>query len=311
MSEKQISNWLSQNLSYSLHKRLKKKFPTNPTIAANIDDQWQGDLLFLKELSKYNSNYYIILVFIDVISRYAWVELMKNKTGPVATRAFENILKRASPRKPKKIQTDKGSEFLNRDFQNLLKKREIDYFNTFSDQKASIAERFIQTLKNYIYRYIDENSTNRYYDKIQDIVNTYNSTVHSSTQFAPNEVNESNLNQVLHNLYGKLWQSDALTSRKIHYKVGDHVRISTAHHSDIFRKGYRGKWSEELFKIHSIKDTYPNVTYGIVDLKNNPIMGSFYEAELQKVSAPDFDKDYWRIEKIIRHKKVRGKKCIW
>lgn len=308
VKEKQISDWLSQKFSYSLHKRLKKKFPMNPTIAANIDDQWQGDLLFLKDLGKYNANYEIMLVFIDVVSRYAWVELMKNKSGLATMRAFENILKRSGSRRPKKIQTDKGTEFLNRDFQNMLKREGIVYFNTYSDQKASIAERFIQTLKNYIYRYLDENNTNKYYDKIQDIVNTYNNTMHTSTQYAPSQVNESNLNSVLGNLYGNLWEKDVLKNRKAEFKVGDYVRISVAHHSDVFRKGYRGKWSEELFKISSIKDTYPYITYGLTDLKENSIMGSFYEAELQKVPPPDFKKDYWRIEKIIREKKVGGKK---
>ena len=50
-------------------------------------------------------------------------------------------------RSPEKLQTDKGTEFLNRNFQSLLKENSIHFFTTNSELKASVVERFNRTLK--------------------------------------------------------------------------------------------------------------------------------------------------------------------
>ena len=55
---------------------------------------------------------------------------MKNKSGPEAAKAFESILSTkigGRLRVPRKLQTDKGGEYLNKNFQNLLKKKKIKF----------------------------------------------------------------------------------------------------------------------------------------------------------------------------------------
>ena len=76
------------------------------------------------------------------------------------------------------------------------------------------------------------------------------------------------------------------------FKVGDRVRISK--YKNIFAKGYTPNWSEAVFVIKKIKNTVP-WTYVINDLKDEEIMGTFYEKELQKASQEEF-----RIEKVIK-----------
>ena len=120
VSLEQIKLWLAGKYSHSVHKNIKVHFDRNPIVAPDIDYQWQGDLLFLKELGRHNKGYSIGLVMIDVVSRFAWGELMKNKSGPSTLHAFQAILKRAAPRIPIKLQTDKGTEFLNKNFQSFL-----------------------------------------------------------------------------------------------------------------------------------------------------------------------------------------------
>jgi transposase InsO family protein len=129
----QVQSWLEGKVSHSLHKSLRLKFNRNPIISPDIDYQWQGDLMFLNELSRFNKGYKIALVMIDIVSRFAWGALMKDKKGPTTTEAFKQILKRAAPRKPQKLQTDKGTEFLNSNFQSLLKLNNINFFTTYSD----------------------------------------------------------------------------------------------------------------------------------------------------------------------------------
>ena len=60
-------------------------------------------------MSAYNDNYRFLLVCIDCFSKYAWVRPLKNKTGPVVTRAFRNILDEG--RVPKYLHTDHGTVF--------------------------------------------------------------------------------------------------------------------------------------------------------------------------------------------------------
>ena len=81
---------------------------------------------------------------------------------------------------------------------------------------------------------------------------------------------------------------------KFKFKVGDHVRISK--YKNIFAKGYTQNWSEEVFVVSKIKDTFP-WTYVISDLNGEKIAGSFYEKESQKTSQEKL-----RIEKVIKRK---------
>ena len=71
------------------------------------------------------------------------------------------------------------------------------------------------------------------------------------------------------------------------FKVGDNVRISK--YKIIFAKGYTENWSERLFVIGKIKNTVP-WTYVICNLNGEPIVGTFYEKELQKTSQNKYRK---------------------
>ena len=49
-------------------------------------------------------------------------------------------------------------------------------------------ERFIRTLKTKIYKYMTSISKNVYIDKLDDIVNEYNSTNHRAIQMKPVDI---------------------------------------------------------------------------------------------------------------------------
>lgn len=114
MTKNQVKNWIKNQYTYSIHRNRVKNFPRNPIFASYIDDNWQADLLFLPDLRNYNDRKYVMLICIDVISRYAWGESMRSKHGKNVARAFEIIFEK-SGRKPKRIQTDDGNEFFNKD----------------------------------------------------------------------------------------------------------------------------------------------------------------------------------------------------
>ena len=157
-------------------------------------------------------------------------------------------------------------------------------YSTHNEGKSVVAERFIRTLKSKIYKYMTSISKNVYIDKLDDIVDEYNNTYHTTIKMKPIDVKD--------NTY--INASKEINNKDPKFKVGNHVKISK--YKNIFAKGYMPNWSEEVFVIKKVKNTIP-WTYVINDLNGEEIIGTFYEKELQKTNQEEF-----RIEKVIRRK---------
>ena len=115
----EVKKWLKTQHTYTLHRPIKRKYQRSRYFVSGIDKLWQVDLADMIMISKLNDGYNYILTCIDTFSKYAWAIPVHRKTGTDVTVAFRKIL--ASGRKPEKLQSDMGKEFLNRDFQRLLK----------------------------------------------------------------------------------------------------------------------------------------------------------------------------------------------
>jgi len=145
-----------------------------------------------------------------------------------------------------------------------------------------------------MFKYFTANNTNNYIDILQDLVNGYNSTVHSAIKMAPIKVHKKDQIEIRRLLYAKQ------QAKKYKYKVNDLVRISKARRT--FKKGYLPNWTEEIFTI-AFRENKSRPVYILKDYNNELIEGKFYEEELQHVELP---KEF-RIEKIIKRKKQRNK----
>ena len=121
-------------------------------------------------ISKFDKRFKFLLCVIVIYSKYAWVIPSEDKKGIKITDAFQKILKEPS-RKRNRIWVDKDSEFYTIDH--------IEMYSTHNEGKF-VSERFIRTLKNKIYKYMISVSKNVYIDKLDDIVNKYNNTYHST-----------------------------------------------------------------------------------------------------------------------------------
>ena len=295
ISRMEIKKWLMKQDTYTLHKPMRRNFKRNRVIVGGIDQQWQMDLADMQSMQKFNDGYRYLLVCIDVFSKYAWVVPLKNKTGPSLVEAFKVIL--SSGRKPEKIMTDQGTEFLNRHFRALMKEEDIELYNTYNETKASIVERLIRTLKTKMWRYFTAKKTLRYIDTLQDLVYSYNHSVHRSIKVKPAEVRTENEKQVWHTLYHN---HTVKKSPKYKFKVGDQVRISKI--KGKFEKGYLPNFSKEIFTISKQIPRDPPV-YKIKDYDGEELKGTFYDKELQKVIKQD---DVYEVEKILK-KRGRGK----
>ena len=118
-----------------------------------------------------------------MLSKYAWVFSLKDKKGTSIVKAFKKII--SKERKPNKIWVDQVSEFYNKSFKDFLKINNIEVYSTFNEGKSVVAERFIRTLKNKIFRNMTAISKNVYFDVLDDIVNKYNNTIHKTIKTKP------------------------------------------------------------------------------------------------------------------------------
>ena len=194
---------------------------------------------------------------------------LKDKKGVSTVNAFQSIFKKSN-KKANKIWVDKGSEFYNNSFKKWQQDNDIVMYSTHNEGKSVVAERFIRTLINKIYKYMTSISKNVYIDKLDAIVNEYNNTYHRTIKIKPIDVKGNTYNNI----------RKEVNDKDPKFKFEDHVRISK--YKNIFAKGYTPNWSEEIFVIKGIKNTVP-WTYIINDLNGEEIIGTFYEKELQKI----------------------------
>ena len=108
ISIEDVEEWLRSQLAYILHNPISLNFKTRPVlvIVHQIDEQWQIYLVVMSKLSKHNDGFKFAMVVTDILSKYAWLELLKSKHGIAIKNALEHIF-RETIRRPKVIQTDK------------------------------------------------------------------------------------------------------------------------------------------------------------------------------------------------------------
>ena len=167
------------------------------------DNIWGDDLADMQLISKYNKGIRYLLCAIDLFSKYAFVVSLKDKKGTTIVNAFQSILDN-SKRTPNKLWFDQGSEFYNTHFKKWLKDNNIEMYSTHNEGKSVIAERFIRTLKNKIYKHMTAISKNVYFKVLNDIVDEYNNTYHKTIKMKPINVKMILLLNIMKNLMKKI-----------------------------------------------------------------------------------------------------------
>jgi len=291
LTRPQVQKFLTDQQAYSLHKPARKNFGRNPTYVKGIDQQWQADLADMQGLKGQNDNYNYIMTVIDVFSKKAWAIPVKSKSSKDMLTAFKELFQESRPRKPDRLQTDAGKEFLNKEVQNFLKAEGVKHFYSNSDKKAAVVERFNRTLKTRIWTYFTAHQTHRYLDILPKLVESYNNSYHRSIGRAPNQVRKKDENEIWVRLFG-----DGSKGVRRETKKGQMVRVSKV--KGVFEKGYMPNWSEEHFMVDSDRRN-PRTVYKLSDTGGEEVKGSWYPEEVQEIS-----KNRYLIEKILRKRKA-------
>lgn len=306
IKKSEIKNWLTRHDAYTLHKAIRRKFPRLYYNVNGIDHVWEADLIQLTSIKDYNDGVSYILVVIDVLSKFVWVQPLRDKSSKEVATAFKKILDSSKGRQPFSLQTDRGKEFLGSALQKVLKERNIQFRVARNpDVKAAVVERFNRTLKERMYRYFTYKNTKRYVDVLQNLVSAYNKTPHTTIKMPPAAVTIYNAHIARNNLVSRALRRQPVRL-KARYKKGMFVRISRE--KNIFEKGAEKSWSDEIFKIVKVLRRQDLFIYELSDLQDEPIEGFFYPEELSVVHKERVEQEEFKIDKIIRSKGKGSKK---
>lgn len=245
------------------------------------------------------------MVLQDIFSRFLFTAPLKQKTAAEVIKGLRSIF--AKGRKPKKLRTDKGSEFKNKWVKSFLKKEEVHSIYTENETKSNFAERSIQKLENRLHRIFVQNDSYKFVDELANITQSINATpTRPLGDMAPVDVTKG---EAMFSAFLERTKSDKQTNvkrvslkgkkqrkRYFKFKVNDRVRILHLKHT--FQREYDQKWTCEIFVITHRFRRQGNEVYRLNDYADEFISGTFYAQELQKVNKKE--DTVWKVDKILK-----------
>lgn len=282
---------LKRRLAEEVHKPKRRNFPRSRVLIKGIlDDLWQADLVDLRMHP--DKGYKYLLTVIDAGSKKAWAKPLKTKSGCEVSKALSSIF-RSSKLSPKHLQVDQGREFYNSQVSELMKRKHINMYSSYSELKAQIVERFNRTIKQWMWIEFSVQGNRRWVHMVPALLKRYNSRIHRSTGMKPNQVEKKDEKLLLSRLFPP---TETSTSSKPKFSLGDRVRIARTKHA--LAKGYLPSWTNEQFNITRIRANDKVPTYNLQDVYGNDIQGRFYEHEMMKTDFPD----HYLVERILKRK---------
>ena len=266
------NDFTMNDLSEELNKPVVNKFPRKKIIVNYIDEIHSCDLVDMVKYSRMNKGYKDIFINIDIFSKYVWSFPIKSKKISDIKPCFEKIFK---DRKPKLIWSDRESSFFSKEMLNFFKDNNIKIYYTNSNLKAVVIERFNRSLRELMMKEFVKNNNTIWYNILPKLIKIYNNRFHNTVKDRPININKSNEKYIKNTIY-----KYNITNKIPKFKINDIVRISLKRRELFDKPSDNIKWSEELFKIHSINKSNV-ITYKIKDMNNEIIQGIFFEKELQ------------------------------
>lgn len=235
----QVKELLKNQEPYQLNKQgtTTRYFP----IVGHGIGSYQADLMFLNIDKKYSS----VLCIINVITRVAYAYPQKSKSDTSSNLA-KWLKELPEGIKVRFIQTDNGSEFLNRKVKAIFDEANIEHTTAIPGDHHGQGkiERFNGTLRRLITLYKSAYKTTKWFDVLPDLMYNYNHRYHRAIKMAPIEADEvTQFNQEI----GK--QNDA-QKQLDEFSEGDQIRVLKP--KGLFDKG-RKVWSNDTYKIDSIQ----------------------------------------------------------
>ena len=177
----------------------------------------------------------------------------------------------------------------------MARKKVRERYSTHNEGKSVLAERFIRTLNDRIYKYMTSITKNVYIDKLDDIVNKYNNTYHSTIKMKPVDVKSSTY----------IDSSKDINDKDSKFKIGNIVRISK--YKIIFANVSTPNWSEKVFVIKKFK--YCSMDMLLLILMKKKLFKLFTKTNCKKQIKKNLELKKWLGENVINYM-LNGKDAI-
>ena len=267
-----MGNFTMEDLSNELNKGVINKFERKKVVINHIDEIHSCDLVDMTKYSRINKSYKHIFTNVDIFSKYAWAFPIKSKKKVDIKPCFQKIFK---DRKPKSIWSDKESAFFSQEMLKFFEDNNVKIYYTYSNLKAVFIERFNRSLRELMMKEFVKNNNTIWHNMLQNLIKTFNNRYQHTIKMKPIDVTKSN------EKYIKMTYTYDKINKIPKFKVNDLVRISLKRRTLFDKPSSNIKWSEELFKIHSIRKSNV-ITYKIKDLNDSIIKGIFMKKSFKK-----------------------------
>ena len=300
---KDVKHWWKTQKVPSRFAQKRRKFERAVFVTGGANQTYGMDLADLASLKRWNQGYKFILVVQDLFSRRLVALIaQKTKTSKETAKNLRLIFEQQTPRK---IFTDQGGEFQGL-CHNVYKEFGIQFYHTFdSGSKVAITERAIRTIKTKLYRMMAASETNKWIDKLENVLKAFNTSYNRTIGMTPREASlPAKQSEVFFNSVNK--KEDKRKEKPFKYKLGSIVRIAT---EQPFEKGYTGSFSNILYKIYGRERKHGTQLYYLKELlTKEDIKGGFYAEELKQVIIDESNSA--RVEKIFAIKKENNKEKV-
>ena len=257
--------------AYSKNRTQKLRFPRRKMVAKGLQETWQSDIADVSKLKGSNGGFRYILGMIDVFSRKAYCLPMKKKDAATMVKTLRTFFDNSTV-KPKLFCTDAGGEYTADIVISLLKSYNIRPYTMASDTGAAIIERFWRTLKKKLYTYMSANRTKKFINILDDVVDSYNRSIHTSHGFAPASVTKEHTEIIRNRLY-----PPEVVDSKPKFQVGQRVRVRIERKT--FLRGFQEQFTQEIFIIESVRIGTPTV-FTLKAENGDDVSGTYYAQQM-------------------------------
>ena len=282
-----VDSALKNNDIYSRFKHHRKSKKYSPIYVYRKRELFQSDVVFFtnKEFVDVNHGYKYLFTTIDVFTKMAWVYPMKDNKCKTVMTCFKDILNKCGG-KPERLNSDRGSELICKQFGTFLKENEIHHYLSYSLRKCPVIERFNLSIQSLLYKMMRVNNSYEWVRFLNQAMNIYLNRKHRTIQMSPLEAEKDENEIKVRRTYFEKYRKVDMKPQKVKFSVGDSVRIYKERGT--FHRGYNEDFTEEIFTITKVLRNLPVPRYKIKEYNGNDVIGSFFQDELVHYNPPEF-----------------------
>ena len=174
-----------------IQKNIKfyKRVPSKQIIMTKPKERFVMDLTFIPNFLSGNTGYKYLFNVLDHFSKFLISYAIKDKSAKTIANLLSKTFKKFG--KPEQILSDNGSEFINKNVTNLLKKEGISFIHgkPYNPHSQGTVERVHRTVRDaLICKYLENSKKFNLIFSLNEVISIYNETIHRTTKLKPKTI---------------------------------------------------------------------------------------------------------------------------